>query len=170
MIAKVNPIHNIMNVDEPIKRIEGRVVSADIGMWAGFPAGPVILELDDGRRIEFRYDKDTEGPTPIVGKKVAVDYMGDQLLLLKRIELVPDEPRLISEIPPESYIYTRFKVPSGAFAISLVMFLSGAALIVWGQFGEFHRAYAENTTLAFGAAGVFWIILSYGVWWYASKK
>ncbi|MGY5852974.1 MAG: hypothetical protein RTU92_05355 [Candidatus Thorarchaeota archaeon] len=159
-----------MNPEEPIKSVEGRVVGADIGQWAGFPAGPVTLELSDGSRIELRYDKDTIGAEPIVGMKIAVDYVGDQLLLLKRIRLLPEEPRLLSHMPSESYLYTRFGVPPAALVISVVVFLCGASFIIWGIFGDFYPAYAANTTFTLGAFGVLWIIFAYGIWWYSSKN
>jgi hypothetical protein len=153
-------------------KISGRVIGVDVGEWAGFTAGVIYLQRDDGERFELRYTRNTSGSIPDVGSEIIGEYTGEHIHTLIKLEQLSESSldRLTSRSTASSHHAPLFSKPPGAIALAASVMLSSIGLMLWGLFGDFHRKYSATSTAIYVFCGIVFFAFGLGVWYNSDRE
>ncbi|MFX0106650.1 MAG: hypothetical protein ACFE7R_00020 [Candidatus Hodarchaeota archaeon] len=157
----------VQNSAVKTKSAEGFVIGLEIGAWAGFESGKIIVLADSKARIEFRYGQYSAGKIPKIGDRVSIDYSGDTLLEISEIRVIghrrnTDSNQMTAMCYDSEYIFDK---PKAAVAVSLTEVLVAIAMFLIG--------WIEGTTkpaapYIFGIVGIAHLCIAWLAWEYTS--
>ena len=141
---------------------EGTLIGHELGEWAGFTAGRLIVERQDGIRVEFRFGKDSEGVIPAIGSIVSIQHSIGPLPEIININSLEDTDiyqRTDSFL--DSILLSR---SSGVMLLVLAAICSGLTMILVGfNSGEL------LAQLILGTCGVSYMSIGYLLWYFTGE-
>ncbi|MDF1541391.1 MAG: hypothetical protein P1Q69_21005 [Candidatus Thorarchaeota archaeon] len=151
---------------ETIRSVNGIVIGLDIGAWAGFESGRIILRNGTGTREEFYYGKNSCGVMPEIGDSVCIEYTGNVLLEVAEIRIL-DQPR-VTITDRVSLHYSGIHLIAGrlktAAVIAIILVLTGIGVILVGLNLGLSKPAAP---FIFGVVGFSQFIIAWLIWEYS---
>jgi len=145
----------------------GTLIGLEIGEWAGFSSGRLIVKIDDGNRVEFRYGRESRGTIPKIGSLITIEHTRAMLPEILNIELISEHKSTFYEDLSESYASSFFLGrPISLMGFVLAEGIIGFILILMGLLsGTSHRM----APIIFGLCGTPHIIIGYVLWYYGGQ-
>ena len=151
----------------PSMSTTGILLGHEIGEWAGFKSGKLIVKRPDGIRKEFRFGKESRGSIPKIGSIIEIEHTSDyfpEVLTIKCID--ENESRLYKE-GAQAYASSLFLGRS--HGVNLLVFTLAFAGISTIALGLMSGVTEDAAPLIFGICGIPYIILGYLIWLYAGE-
>lgn len=146
--------------------IEGIVIGLDIGAWAGFESGRIILREGTGSRKEFFYGRNSCGKIPKTGDTIRIEFNGDLHYEIISIAIL-DVPRkeIFDRVSASSSsLHLIAGRPKSAALIVFTEILVGIGVIL---IGLFLGASKPAAPAIFGAVGLAQFCIAWLVWQYS---
>lgn len=145
----------------------GILIGLEIGEWAGFPSGRLVVRRNDGRRMEFRYGKESRGLIPKIGGLIAVEHTKGTFPEILKIEIIT-EPKSnfyqdVSKGYDSSFLWGR---PTGLVLIVFTEVIIGFLLVLVGLSERIAKPMAP---VIYGLCGIPHIIIGYVLWYYGGQ-
>ncbi|MFW9844921.1 MAG: hypothetical protein ACFFEV_10120 [Candidatus Thorarchaeota archaeon] len=145
----------------------GILLGHEIGEWAGFKSGKLIVKMKDGNRKELRFSQRSSGGIPKIGSIVEIEHTVDIFPEILTIECIDDDKSRLYKEGAQAYASTLFLGRShGVNLLVFTLIFAGIATILLGLLSGATEAAAP---LIFGLCGVPYIILGYLIWIYAGE-
>jgi len=147
--------------DSPLIITEGILIGHELAEWAGFVSGKIIVQKNDGTRIEFRFGKESQGTIPKIGSLVSIQHpLGilpeiSRISFLKQTDIYRGHDSLL-----DSILMGR---SMGVVLLVLAAILGGLTIILVGLFWEGRDSAALSI---FGICGASYMLIGYLIWNY----
>jgi hypothetical protein len=144
---------------------EGTLIGHELGQWAGFPSGKLIVQREDGLRVEFRFGKESQGTIPEIGSRLLIEHPLGYLPEIIRISFI--ERSDIYKEEADSFTDSLFFGKSNWVTFLVVTEVCvGLAMIILGLIsGE----RSPSAPMIFGLCGIPHIIIGYLLWFYTGE-
>ena len=151
----------------PLMVSSGILIGHEIGEWAGFTSGRLIVKRDDGERIDFLFGKESCGEIPKIGSLVAIEHTAGVRPEILKIELVDGKESTLYKEAAEYYGSSLFLGKPNAIAVFVIIeVILGLWIILLGL----TRGEAGSMApLILGLCGAPHIVIGYLLWNYAGE-
>ncbi|MGY5871531.1 MAG: hypothetical protein RTV72_04725 [Candidatus Thorarchaeota archaeon] len=144
---------------------EGTLIGHELGEWAGFTSGKLVVKKKDGVRVEFRFGKQSHGIIPKIGSFVSIEHPSGNFPEITKITFI--ESSDIYKEETDSFLDSLFLGKSnGVSLLVLTEVCVGFAMILFGLISGERNAHAP---VIFGLCGIPHIIIGYLLWFYAGE-
>jgi len=145
----------------------GILIGKEIGEWAGFSSGRLIVKRNDGRRMEFRYGKESYGVIPKIGSLIVVEHTKGMVPEILKIELINESKSTfyqdISETCESSLFLGK---PTSLLVFVFAEIIMGLLLVLIGLSAGPSKPMAP---VIFGLCGIPHIVIGYVLWYYGGQ-
>lgn len=145
----------------------GILLGHEIGEWAGFKSGKLIVKRADGIRKELRFGKESRGSIPKIGSLVEIEHSTDNFPEIFTIDCIAEYENTLNKDEAERFTSSLFLGRStGVSVLVLTEILAGISVIFLGLLaGQTEQA----APLIYGLCGVPHIIIGYLLWYYTGE-
>lgn len=146
---------------------EGILIGHELGEWAGFKSGRLVVKKNDGMRIEFRFGKESRGKVPRIGSLVTIEHTSGYLPEIFTIECVTKKEISLYKDGAETFASSLFLGRStGVNLLVLTEVITGIVVIMLGLLSG---QTEQSAPLIFGLCGAPHIIIGYLIWYYSGE-